>query len=1007
MAIPNGKVISHYRILEKLGEGGMGIVYKTHDTKLDRLVALKFLPPHLTTSETDKARFMQEAKAASAINHPNVCIIHDIQEHEGQQFIVMEYVDGVMLKDKFKDTLIGIKEVIDYAIQIAEALKAAHSKGIVHRDIKSENIMVTDTNQVKVMDFGLAKLRGEVKLTKTSSTFGTVAYMAPEHIQDQGIDARSDIFSFGVVLYEMLTGQLPFKGEYDSAMMYAIVNEEPEPVQKHRTDLSSEFLHVLNRALEKDPEDRYQSVNDMLIDLKRLKRDTGKVSRESLKEMPVSHVPEKPEAARIKSKKKPFWIGIGTIAILFIFSIWFISQNIFRSQHEPVIGKVNSIAVMYFENRSGEPDLGKILVNMLTTNLSRYKEIDVVSSQRLFDILKLIGKEDLDAIDKHVATEVATRAQVKTMLLGDIMKIGNKIRINAQLCDVNTGSNIGSEYVEGTKVEDIFDMVDQLTERVRNRLGISGYELGEQLIKIVDVTTSSFEAYKHYQKGVENIWRFAYLDAEKNFENAISIDSTLAMAHLQLAQVKFARAFVSSVPNFTPVFKSLRLAKKYSAKVTDKERLFIDAYTAMYNSMYNKDYETAETIISDFVNQYPDDKEGLFLLSSVYWFSGKFEKQIHALERVLEIDPTYANIYNRMAYCYSWNEDHKEAISAVKKYLALQPDVFNTYDSAWEIFMKAGRYDEAYYICEEALEKNSSWLRFYRYTGYIYLLRGKGEKAREKFLQMVLHDTKQEIWTTFNFGYSYLFEGRYREALTEFRRALELSQKINDKEWEVEARIEMGKTFTVQGNYSKALEEFSEAKKSSTQIYGQAFNPFLVLAEYFAGIAMIQKGNYKEAQVRVDQIRTYIEENKFENLYLDFSKILNAEIQLAQGNVRPTQIAITNLSPLSFRNPIYYTILAATYVLQGDLENAINTYKQFYDAVDTRKYFMGDYFYYFVERSKVNYNLAKIYEQEGDRTKSIEYYQKAIEQWKNADGDLPELMEAKARIAELKGITSP
>jgi Tol biopolymer transport system component/predicted Ser/Thr protein kinase len=272
-----GKTILHYRIVEKLGEGGMGIVYKALDTKLERLVALKFLPHELGVSAEDRARFLQEARAASAISHANVCVIHDIAEHEGQQFIVMEYVDGKTLRQMMP--ISKVQDALGYAIQIGEALEAAHGKGIVHRDIKTDNIMVNDANQVKVMDFGLAKLRGSLKLTKTSSTVGTLSYMAPEQIEGGEVDARSDIFSFGVVLYEMLAGQLPFVGEHEAAMMYSILNESPQPIQKFRPEVSSEVLHILNRALEKDPEERYQTVRDMVIDLRRAKKETSRVSR--------------------------------------------------------------------------------------------------------------------------------------------------------------------------------------------------------------------------------------------------------------------------------------------------------------------------------------------------------------------------------------------------------------------------------------------------------------------------------------------------------------------------------------------------------------------------------------------------------------------------------------------------------------------------------------------------------------------------------------------------------
>jgi serine/threonine protein kinase len=272
-----GQTISHFHILEKIGEGGMGVVYKAEDTNLKRTVALKFLPRGLEAHEPEQARFLQEAQAASAINHPNVCTIYEISQHEGQQFIVMEYVDGKTLRQ-----MVPIQKTqiaIDYAIQIGEALQEAHSKGIVHRDIKTDNIMVNSKNQIKVMDFGLAKLKGSLKLTRTSSTVGTLAYMAPEQIQGGEVDARSDIFSFGVVLYEMLTGHLPFRGEHEAAMVYSIVNEAALPIEKYLPDVSSELVHVINRALEKDPEDRYQYVHDMVIDLRRLKKQTSRVSR--------------------------------------------------------------------------------------------------------------------------------------------------------------------------------------------------------------------------------------------------------------------------------------------------------------------------------------------------------------------------------------------------------------------------------------------------------------------------------------------------------------------------------------------------------------------------------------------------------------------------------------------------------------------------------------------------------------------------------------------------------
>src|SRR5689334_2844208 len=280
-----GSTISHYKILEKLGEGGMGVVYKAQDTKLDRIVALKFLPHHLTANDAEKARFLQEAKAAAALNHPNACSVIDIQEVDDQQFIIMEYVDGTTLRKRIP--IQKVDDALTYAVQIGEALSEAHSKGIVHRDVKAENIMVNSKNQVKVMDFGLAKLKGSLKLTRTSSTVGTLAYMSPEQIQGGEIDARSDLFSFGVVLFEMLTGKLPYRGEHDAAMMYSIMNEQPDPLSKYLPDISPEIERIVQRALEKDPEDRYQSAADMVSEIRRVQKQSTRVVRATTQSLPA------------------------------------------------------------------------------------------------------------------------------------------------------------------------------------------------------------------------------------------------------------------------------------------------------------------------------------------------------------------------------------------------------------------------------------------------------------------------------------------------------------------------------------------------------------------------------------------------------------------------------------------------------------------------------------------------------------------------------------------------
>ncbi len=993
-----GKTVSHYKIIEELGRGGMGVVYKAEDTKLKRSVALKFLPSHLTKNKTDKARFLQEAQAAAALNHNNVCTIYEIHDEDENPFIVMEYVEGKTLRQVIHDNLpkvLTLRDVADYAIQIAEALKAAHKKGIVHRDIKSENIMVTETGQVKVMDFGLAKLRGSVKLTKSSSTVGTVAYMSPENIEGKKIDTRTDIFSFGVVLYEMLTGQLPFKGEYDSAMMYAIMNEEPEPVQQYRSDVSSELLHVLNRSLEKNLEERYQTVNEMLIDLKRLKRDTDKVSHELLKEIPVE---EKPKA--VKKSKKKFWIGVSALAVLFLIVSWFLIQMLIRKDKDVLSLRENSIAVMYFENHSGDDLFGKILAEMLTSNLSRCKQIDVVSSQHLFDILKRMGMEDIEAIDRSVATDVAASARVQTMLLGSIYKIGSTLNVNAQLCDVETGSVIGPAQAQSSSAGDVYQMVNRLTEEIIAAMGIS-LPGDSKLLKINDVTTHSFDAYKHYQKGVEHYRRFNFRDATKEFREAVRIDTTFAIAHCMLAFSTSIFKVANPLSDLSREMESMHLANKYSQKATDRERGLIEMSDAFLKRDYDSFLFRAETLAEN----YPNVKEIYHFLGHAYRIAGNYEQAAQSWNSVLKIDPKYGNAYNMLAYVYSEMNEHEKAISAVNNYMALQPDLSNTYDSAYDIYMMAGRYDDAYQVCEDALKRNPDWIGFSQNESYIHLFRGEGDKAREKNRKVLNKDPSWELSLVDDLGCFNMYEGRYREAAAEYQKVINLAHEKKNAGREIRARLVLGRFYSGQGKFPEAIKEFSNVRELSREVYGKSYNTWPIRADYYSGVTAIRQGDFDEAMATAERIKDYIMSNHYDDILLDFYYMLLAEINVKKAQHTEASSMINEVSHNSRMNfPRCRRLMADLLVLQGRIEKAIHAYLELYDAcMISYTAFGGNFFDYFKERSMVHYRVAQLYEKKGDRQQAILYYQRALDQWKKADEDMPELMDVKARLASLKG----
>ena len=401
-----GKTISHYTILEKIGEGGMGEVYRAEDLKLKRQVAIKFLPSRITIDEKERARFLQEAQATAAINHPHVCVIYEIQDDGYPPFIVLEYVEGQTLHKKITTSFsppsrekgsgipltgdlmdgeyIPMPTTIEYAIQICEALKTAHENCIIHRDIKSDNIMITANNQIKVMDFGLAKLKGSLTMTQSTSTVGTLAYMSPEQIEGREIDTRSDIFSFGVVLYEMLSGKLPFQGAYESALIYSILNEQPEPIQKIRSCIPSELIHVLNRSLEKNPEERYQRVDDLLIDLKRIKKDCQKMAVESI-------APAVPETIRTKLFTL-IRLAVVLIILLTIMGLIYIFNRMSDTHENPLIAIPFTSLTGHEIYPEFSPDGSRIAFSWNGENQNRYDiYLKSIGSESLFRLTNLPG----------------------------------------------------------------------------------------------------------------------------------------------------------------------------------------------------------------------------------------------------------------------------------------------------------------------------------------------------------------------------------------------------------------------------------------------------------------------------------------------------------------------------------------------------------------------------------------------------------------------------------------
>jgi serine/threonine protein kinase/Tfp pilus assembly protein PilF len=970
-----GKTISHYKILEKLGEGGMGVVYKAQDTKLDRIVALKFLPQHLTSDPVEKERFVHEAKAASALNHPNITTIYEIDEFEGQMFIVMEYCEGKTLKQIIEKETLSVRKVLDIGIQICEGLTIAHEKGIVHRDIKSENIMLTPRGQVKIMDFGLAKLKGATKLTKTRSTLGTAAYMSPEQAQGEEVDQRSDIFSFGVVLYELLTSQLPFKGEHHAAIIYSIINEEPQPVARFNNQVSAKLDDIVFKALAKDREERYQHIDELLADLRR--------ERKSLEYLKTTQIPKEAMIPKPKRKFLPFIIPA---SIVFIIALLFLVLKPFKFEIVPekrAAAEENTLAIMYFENlvdREDKERLGEIVTNLLITGLSESQYLNVVSSQRLYDILKLLGKEGVKVIYKNDASQVATKAGAKWMLLGSILQVEPQVVLTSQLVEVESGRVLSSERITGEPGEKIFSMVDKLTVEVKKDLSLPAPAQKEEIPKVADVTTHSPEAYRFYLEGVDYFYKIYYTEAENSFRKALEYDSTFAMAYYWLALIKTGEEQKALTAK----------AVQYSDKVSQKEKYYIKCLEAGISGNQAQEIKALEKIIE----RYPEEKEALFMLAAIYQLQlRKYEQAVDCLNKAIAIDPLYKIAYNLLAYAYNDMGDFEKSIWAINQYISLAPDEANPYDSRADLYAYNGKLDQAIESYKKALEKKPDFYASLAKLGYMYLFKKEYTRADSCF--KALSSSNEKLYRSLGrvlLALIPLYRGKFEDAL----RLLDDGIAAD--------RMEQAE------GVGNATKHFFKA-----QIYEEKKNMDLALKEAEMGIEILKKatpsdpanmrdyytnllaksGKIAEAEKVALALKKDIEE-KNKTLMYSYWLALGA-IELAKGD---TNTAVTYLEKADKEasSPLFHVrvFLGQAYLESGkigeavaELEKALSRYDEIRMGLPTLAV-------------KAYYLLGLAYEKSGWTDKAIEKYEEFLDIWKDADPGIPEVKDTKERLRRLK-----
>lgn len=647
-----GTQISHYRILEKLGAGGMGVVYKAEDTKLGRKVALKFLPHHLAASSEEKARFIQEARAASALDHPNICTIYEINEtDEGQIYLAMACYEGETLQQKIAQSRLDVAEALKIAAQIAGGLAKAHDRSIIHRDIKPANIMLTRDGLAKILDFGLAKLAGHSRITKTGSTLGTVAYMSPEQTRGEDVDHRADIWSLGIILYEMLSGVLPFKGEYEVALLYSINNEEPIPIEQFRADVPAPVSAIIMSCLRKNPDQRYQSMAQLLQDLQAL-LDGHKISTSAL-------------PANNRSKKRFRYLAGTLLIILSLVSAWLT----FRKPSDSGVLDSQSLAVMPFTYR-GAPEykyLAEGMVDLLSTSLDGAGKLRNVDPRAILVQIKALQNQEVDAAQANV---IARRFSAGLFLLGAIVEIRGQLRISATLYRTNALGQAYHQLAVDGKDDTFLHMVDQISREILTK---QYGKPAQQLESIGTTTTKSIPALKAYLEAVQAERNGHIAEEYQLLQQAVQLDSTFAMAWYYLSAYAIGWA-----ANIAEARDAIAKAKKYGANLNERYRMYIDAMDYWIKG----ENQAAHEMDRRLVNKYSDDLTGWF------WLAGDFTVNLYgqsALDnlsnwhRLIALDPNNANVYQQMLPWTIRLRHLSDIDETIEKMLELSPD----HEYAW------------------------------------------------------------------------------------------------------------------------------------------------------------------------------------------------------------------------------------------------------------------------------------------------------------------------------------
>jgi tetratricopeptide (TPR) repeat protein len=936
-----GQTVSHYRIIEKLGGGGMGVVYKAEDTRLHRAVALKFLPAEMLHDSAALERFRREAQAASALNHPNICTIHDIGEQDGQHFIAMEFLDGATLKHRISGKALPFDEMLELAIQIADALRAAHAQGIIHRDIKPANLFVTKLGHAKILDFGLAKFvpagisvgvsqmptaTGAEYLTSPGSTMGTVAYMSPEQARGEELDARTDCFSFGAVLYEMATGQMAFPGNSAAVIHDGILNRTPVVVSQINRALPPKLDEIIGKALEKDRKLRYQSAADIRTDLQRLKRD-----RES------ARLPATTSAAVVVSEPRGMWWKAGVPAALVVAAL--AATSYFYFHRTPKLTDKDTIVLADFANTTGDPVFDGTLRQGLSVQLEQSPFLSIIADQQMQQTLQMMGQKSDAKLTTAIAREICQRMGSAAALEGSIAQIGTQYLLTLKAVNCVSGESLASTEATASDKNHVLDALGKTASEIRNKLGESLSAVQKFNAPIEQATTPSLEALHAYSLG----WAMKGIDDAATvtfFQRAIRLDPNFAMAYASLGNSYRVLGKTNLATENT------RKAYELLGKMSEREQYFIESH---YYEIVIGDLEKARQVYELWGQTYPRDFIPSRSMGIIYAQLGQYDKALVEDLKALRLKPD-AREYANVAGCYLGLSRLQEARATADEAQAKKLD---SADLRFLLYQLAFLQNDAAGMAEQV-----TW--------------SAGQPGVEDVLLANEADTAA-------------YSGRLAEAQGFSRRAVASADQTGDKEAAATYSAASGQREALFGNAAEARRQVVSALGLST---GQA-------VEYPGALVLALAGDAVRARALADDLaKRFPEDTLVRFAYLP---TLHAQILLNRNDslkaIEILQVAMpyeqgtaSSLYPAYLRGEAY---LAAD---QGREATA-----EFQKILDHRGVIVNEPI-----GALAHLQIGRAYAMQGDTAKAKAAYQDFLTLWKDADSDIPILIAAKTEYAKLQ-----